>query len=335
MKAGFYMKRYLLFRIMRAVPLVIFISMLIFTLLHLAPGGPIGIFSKGPRMTQEDVIRTKENLGLDKPLPLQYLRWFKSTFLKLDFGKSYITGRPVSEMILERLPATLELMGTAFLIAIILSLLSGVISALNRGRVLDQFFSVVSVAGMSIPVFWFGLMAILIFSIKLGVFPAGGRSTIGAPFSLKDHLIHLVLPASVLALAYFSTWSQYIRTGLIEALSGNFIRTARAKGLRKRGVIFKHAMRNAVLPAVAAVSMQVSTLFTGAVITETVFSWPGMGRLFYEGLQRHDYSRVLGIVVVASLSIIIFNIIGDFVCILLDPRSRPGMIESDMGGGNP
>jgi len=285
-------------------------------------------------MTQEDVIRTKENLGLNEPLYLQYFYWFKSTFLKLDFGKSYITGRPVSEMILERLPATLELMGTAFLIAIMASLLFGVISAMNRGRVLDQIFSVVSIAGMSIPVFWIGLMAILIFSIKLGIFPTGGRSSIGEAFSLKDHLIHLVLPASVLALAYFSTWSQYIRTGLIETFSGNFIRTARAKGLRKSGIIFKHAMRNAVLPAVAAISMQVSTLFTGAVITETVFSWPGMGRLFYEGLQRHDYPRVLGVVVIASLCIIVFNIIGDFVCIMLDPRTRPRKAELDTGAGD-
>ena len=224
-------------------------------------------------------------------------------------------------------------MGTAFLIAIFMSLFSGVISALNRGRLLDQLFSVVSIAGMSIPVFWFGLMAILIFSIKFGIFPAGGRFCIGEAFSLKDHLAHLVLPASVLALAYFSMWSQYIRAGLIDAFNGNFIRTARAKGLRERGVIFKHAMRNAVLPAVAAVSMQISTIFTGAVITETVFSWPGMGRLFYDGLQRHDYSRVLGIVVIASLCIIIFNIIGDFVCALLDPRNRSSMTKLDIGAG--
>ncbi|HMA76185.1 MAG TPA: ABC transporter permease [Candidatus Krumholzibacteriaceae bacterium] len=329
------MKKYLLFRIARAVPLVILISILIFSLLHLAPGGPVGIFSKSPRMTQEDVVRAKENLGLNRPLPVQYLRWLKSTFLQLDFGKSYITGRPVSEMIIERLPATLELMGTAFIIAVLASLLFGIISALNRGGFADQLFSVISVAGMSIPVFWFGLMAILVFSIKLGVLPSAGRVSVGEAFSLKDHLSHLVLPASVLAFAYFSMWSQYIREGFIEALSGTFIQTAKAKGLRRGKVIFKHAMRNALLPTVAAVSMRVSTLFTGAVITETVFSWPGMGRLFYEGLQRHDYTRVLGIVVIASLCIIVFNIIGDFICIVLDPRSQAGMKKSYSGGRNP
>ncbi len=319
------MRRYLAIRLARAVPMVILISVLTFFLLHLAPGGPVGVFSRSPRMTQQDVFRIKEKYGLDQPLPAQYLKWFKTTFIKLDFGRSYITGRPVSEMILERLPATLELMGTAFLIAILLSLLIGVLSALNRGGFFDQLFSIVSVAGMSVPVFWFGLMAILVFSVKLGIAPGGGRETLSETSSLAGRLGHLVLPSCVLAVAYLSTWSQYIRSGLIEAVDQDFIRTARAKGLAEKSVILKHALRSAILPFVAAVSMQVSTLFTGAVITETVFSWPGMGTMFYQGILRQDYTRILGIVVVASLCIILFNAIGDIACYILDPRGRESL----------
>lgn len=322
------MKRYLLKRVLRAVPLVILISMVVFLLLHIAPGGPVGIFSRGPRMTEEDVARIREELGLDKPLPLQYLYWFKSTFLQLDFGRSYITGRPVSEMILQRIPATFELMGTAFLLALIFSFLIGALSAVYEGRLLDQVFSMFSIAGMSVPVFWMGLMAILLFSVKLGVLPAGGRGPVGEAASFKDHLAHLILPSSVLALAYLSVWSRYIRSGLIEAFGEDYIRTARAKGMSEAGVIFKHAMRGGIISFVAAVSMQVSTLFTGAVITETVFSWPGMGLMFYHGIQRQDYTRILGVVVIASLFIIIFNILGDITCFILDPRSR-GSIDGD------
>jgi peptide/nickel transport system permease protein len=165
-------------------------------------------------------------------------------------------------------------------------------------------------------------MAILVFSVKLGVLPSGGRGPVAETASAGRRLSHLVMPACVLALAYFSTWSRYIRAGLVETVNEDFIRTARAKGLAEKAVILKHALRSAVLPFVAAVSMQVSTLFTGAVITETVFAWPGMGTMFYQGIQRQDYTRIMGVVVVASLCIILFNTLGDLTCFLLDPRGR-------------
>lgn len=313
------MYRFVAYRFIRIIPLVIAISLITFVLLHLAPGGPAGVLAGNPRISDRDIDRIRENMGLDDPLPVQYLRWFKSTFLEFDFGTSYVTGRPVTDMIFDRLPATLYLMGTAFLLALIAGLAIGVISALTRGGIIDQLFSMVSVAGISIPVFWFGLMAILIFSIKLDLLPAGGigdMETGGIGFK------HLILPACVLGLAYLSAWGQYIRTGMIETMKLDFITTARAKGLGSPAILFKHALKRSVLPAVAAISMQVSTLFTGAVITETVFSWPGMGMMFYQGLQRHDYTRVLGIVVIAAIVIILFNFIGDTICILLDPRGR-------------
>ena len=314
------MIHYIARRLLRVVPLVVLISMVTFVLLQRAPGGPVGVISANPKVTESDLERIRENFGLDKPLALQYVYWFHRVFLHFDFGKSYVTGRAVSSMILERIPATLELMGTAFLLALAAALAMGVAAALRRDRFFDHCFSLVTTAGMSIPVFWLGLMAIIVFSLKLRLVPAGGRETIGEAVSFADHVHHLILPAAVLSFAYLASWSRYLRAGLVETITCDFVRTARAKGLSERIVIFKHALRNAVLPFITVVVIQIPSLFTGAVITETVFSWPGMGRLFYEGLERQDYTRVLGIVVVSSLLIILFNLAGDLLCMAVDPR---------------
>lgn len=319
------MKRFLVMRLARIVPLVVLISILSFALLHLAPGGPAGIMAANPKATEADLARIRASFGLDRPLPVQYLLWSRQVFLRCDFGKSYVTGRPVSEMIRERFPATLELMGAAFAIALILAVVMGVVSALKRESLIDQIFSIISSAGMSVPVFWLGLIAIYVFSLKLGILPSGGNETIGAASRAADHLRHLVLPACVLSIAFFASWSRYLRSRLIDAIGEDFVRTARAKGLTERIVIYKHALTNAAIPVLTVIVMQIPTLFTGAVVTETVFSWPGMGRMFYEGLERHDYSRVLGVVVISSFLIIIFNLVGDLLCMAIDPRISAGM----------
>lgn len=319
-------------RLAMAVPLVVLVSIVTFTLLHLAPGGPAGVVSGNPKATGEDISRIRENYGLDRPLPIQYLMWSRQVFLRFDFGRSYVTGRPVSAMIAERVPATLELMGAALLLAVGVGGVLAVVSALRGGDRTDGFFTIVTTAGISVPVFWLGLIAIYIFSIRLGLLPAGGRA-VGDGVSLAERLRHLALPASVLSIAWLATWSRYLRSGLIESLGGSYIRTARAKGLAERTVVLKHALRGAVLPAVTVLAMQIPALFTGAVITETVFAWPGMGRLFYEGLQRQDYTRVLGIVVIASIMIILMNTAGDVLNMILDPRTRPGGEAAARGGG--
>jgi peptide/nickel transport system permease protein len=318
------MKKLIAARFARIVPLVILISMITFALLHLSPGGPAGIITGNPKASEADLDRMRVNLGLDKPLPVQYLLWFKQVFLHLDFGESYTTGEPVSRMILERIPATLGLMGTAFGIAVMLGLSIGIASALRRERFIDHFFSAISVAGMSVPVFWLGFIAIYIFSLKLGVLPSGGRETIGAAPSVLDHVRHLILPASVLAIGFFASWSRYLRAQILGAVRGDYVRTARAKGLSEASVIGKHVLRNALLPVLTSIIMQIPTLFTGAVITETIFAWPGIGRLFYEGLERHDYPRVLGVVVIFSFLIIFFNLIGDLLYMAVDPRISVG-----------
>lgn len=317
------MRSYVIKRIARIVPLVVLISIAAFALLQLAPGGPEGTLSGNTRATEDDLGRIRENLGLGRSLPEQYLVWFERVFLRLDFGVSYATGRPVAEMIRERIPATLELMGAAFALAVVLGAALGIVSALRRDGALDHLGAVFSVAGMSVPVFWLGLVAIYVFSLRLGMFPSGGRETIGGG-GVLDHARHLALPACVLSVGFFATWSRYARVQIIAALDGDFVRTARAKGLGEGAVIGKHVLRNAALPVLTVIVMQIPALFTGAVITETVFSWPGMGRMFYEGLERHDYPRVLGVVVISSLLIIVFNLIGDLLSAAVDPRISLG-----------
>jgi peptide/nickel transport system permease protein len=318
------MKKYIAVRIARIVPLVVLISIVTFALLHLVPGGPAGVCSGSARMSGSDVARIRANLGLDKPLVTQYFLWFRRVFLSFDFGNSYATGQPVARMVLERLPATLELMGAAFALAVVLGVSMGIAAALRRDSLLDQLVSVISAFGLSMPVFWLGIIAIYLFSVRLGILPSGGRETLGAHGGLLDHARHLVLPACVLSVGFLASWSSYTRVQFLGAIRGDFVRTARAKGLSETAVIWKHALRNAALPVFTVIIMQIPTLFTGAVITETVFSWPGMGRLFYDGLQRHDHPRVLGIVVIFSLLIIFFNALGDLLYAAIDPRISLG-----------
>jgi peptide/nickel transport system permease protein len=317
-------------RLAHVIPLVILVSIVTFALLHLAPGGPAGVMTGNPKATGEDMARIRENYGLDRSLPAQYLMWFRQVFIRFDLGSSYVTGRPVSAMIAERIPATLELMGAALLFAIATGGLLAVLSAVRGDERADGVFTVITTAGISVPVFWLGLAAIYIFSIRLGLLPAGGIAPEGA--SVTERLKHVILPAAVLSIAWMATWSRYLRAGLVDSLGGRYIRTARAKGLAERTVVLKHALRGAVLPAVTVLAMQIPALFTGAVITETVFAWPGMGRLFYEGLQRQDYSRVLGIVIIASVLIILMNTAGDILNMILDPRTRPS--GETAGGGD-
>jgi peptide/nickel transport system permease protein len=218
-------------------------------------------------------------------------------------------------------------MGAALILAIAAGGVLAILSAVRGGDRADGLFTIITTAGISVPVFWLGLLAIYIFAIRLGILPAGGRAA-GEGVPLVERIRHIILPASVLSIAWLATWSRYLRSGLIDSLSGRFIRTARAKGLTERTVVMKHALRGAVLPAVTVLAMQIPALFTGAVITETVFAWPGMGRLFYEGLQRQDYTRVLGIVIIAAILIILMNTAGDLLGMILDPRTRPSEEEA-------
>jgi peptide/nickel transport system permease protein len=301
---------------------VLLISVICFVLMHAVPGGPTGVLADNPKVKPEDIARMRANFGLDDPLPVQYTKWLGRVMLHGDFGRSYVTGEPVLRMIAARLPATLELMGTALLASLLVSVIVGLVGSARRHTWTARMGLYVSLALISIPVFWSGLVAIMLFSVKWKLVPSGGMFTIGAPFSISDHLRHLVLPSAVLALVFVATWSRYLSAALSEVLDEKFIGVARAKGLSPLAVLARHGLRNAAAPVVTVVALHLPVLFTGTVIVETIFSWPGMGRLFYEGLLRLDYSRLMGIVFFASVLVAVFNLFADLVYGFLDPRIK-------------
>jgi peptide/nickel transport system permease protein len=238
-----------------------------------------------------------------------------------DLGVSFSTTRPVTEMITERLPATLELMGAAFLLAAMLAFGLGVLSAVRQYSWFDHLGTGVSFVGIAMPVFWFALILQLVFGVWLGWLPVAGTETVGAS-SLGDHLRHLILPAFVLSFRYVAGWSRYLRSSMLDTLRLDFVRTARAKGLSEGVVVWGHALRNALIPVVSVMALNLAGLFSGAVITETIFAWPGIGRMFVQAMFSRDYPLLMGILMLGSTMVVIFNLLADVVYGLLDPRVR-------------
>lgn len=316
------MWRYAVRRLVQIIPLVLLISMLCFALMHTIPGGPAGMLAGNPKVSPEDAARVRANFGLDQALPVQYAKWLGRVVFHGDFGHSFVTGEPVLSMIARRLPATIELMGSAFLIALLVGMSIGILSALRPHTPLDTFFTLATLVVISIPVFWSGLMAIMLFCVKWSLFPSAGMVTVGSTGSIADHLRHLVLPSTVLSLVFIASWSRYLRSALREVLEKDFIDVARAKGLSKTAVVLRHGVRNAAPPVLTVIALNLPLLFTGAIIVETLFAWPGMGRLFFEGLGRMDYSRLMAIVFITSILITVTNLIVDLIYAYLDPRIR-------------
>lgn len=316
------MARYFAKRLIEIVPLVFVVSLLCFALMQAAPGGPTALLSQNPMVKPEDLSRIRANFGIDEPVVVQYFLWLKRVILHGDFGHSFVTGEPVSEMIRQRLPATLELMGSAFLLAFLFGISGGIVAALKRYTKFDSVITLLTLVGISIPVFWLGLMSMMMFTVKLRLLPSAGMFSLGEPFSILDHLRHLLMPSLVLSLMFVAGWSRYMRASLSEVLQMNFIDVARAKGASRGSVIFKHAIRNAAIPVLTVIALNLPALFTGSIITETIFAWPGMGRLFYDGLLRQDYTRLMGIIFIASILIAFLNLVADMIYGILDPRIR-------------
>lgn len=312
--------RYLLLRVLGAVPLLFGVSLILFAVLHLAPGSPLDIYTENPAVTPEALERIRVALGLDQPLHVQYLSWVRS-FALGDWGYSIRTSRPALQEALERLPATLILSGSAFVIAFLVALPLGIVSAVRRYSLVDHTATLFSFVGISMPVFWLALMTQLLFAVELRWLPSAGVTTIGDG-SLLDRLRHLVLPASVLSLAFIAGWSRYVRAAMIEVLSLDYVRTARAKGLGERLVTYRHALKNALIPVVTVVALDLAGLFSGAVITETVFAWPGLGRLFIESMNGRDYPVLLGLLMFGSFMLVLINLLTDLLYAALDPRVR-------------
>lgn len=315
------MGRYLRRRLIQLVPLLFGISIVIFGVIQAAPGGPEGSLLAAGRFVDPSVIESyRHRLGVDQPLWRQYLNWLGAS-ARGDLGQSFSTSRPVTAMIGERLPATLELMGAAFLFAALVALPFGLFSALRRYTLADMLGTGVSFLGVAMPVFWFGLLLQLIFSVRLGWLPVSGTGTIGAS-SVGDHLRHLILPGLVLSTRYIAGWSRYFRSSLIGVSRAGFVRTARAKGLTETRVVGVHTVRNALVPVISVMALNVADLFSGAVITETVFAWPGIGRLFVQGMFARDYPLLMGILLMGAVTVILFNLVADLLYGALDPRIR-------------
>jgi len=295
--------------------------MVLFAVIQAAPGGPEGALLESGRFIDPGVIEAyRERLGVDQPVHIQYVRWLGAA-LQGDLGISFSTTRPVSEMIVERLPATMELMGAAFLLAALAAVGLGIVSAVRQYSWIDNLGTGISFMGLAMPVFWFALILQLVFGVWLGWFPVSGTETVGAT-SVLDHAKHLFLPAAVLSFRYIASWSRYLRSSLLDAMSTDYVRTARAKGLPERRVIGVHALRNALIPLVSIMALNLAALFSGAVITETIFAWPGIGRMFVQAMGSRDYPLLMGILLLGSVMVVVFNLVADILYGVLDPRIR-------------
>lgn len=310
--------RFLVRRSLQALPLLLVISTLVFLLIHAAPGGPLAIYLSNPNVRPEDIERLRHALGLDRPLWQQYWSWL-AAFAQGDWGYSFSDGRPVAARIVERIPATLELVGTSIVVALALTLPAGVLAAVRRGRWFDRTTTAVAVAGISLPAFWFGLLLQIVFAIGFGWLPSSGRATLGGG-DLIDHVHHLVLPVTVLAVVQAAAWSRYLRGSMIDTLAQPFVLAAHARGIPARAVILRHALRNAIGPVLAVVMVDAALLASGAVVTESVFAWPGLGSLFTEALARRDYTVLMALLMLTSTAIVLFNVVADAVHALVDPR---------------
>ncbi|MGH7154799.1 MAG: ABC transporter permease [Acetobacteraceae bacterium] len=314
------MIRFILRRIGQSILLLWLVSIIGFGVLHLAPGGPLAQFTLTPGMTAAELHRIAHQMGLDRPLPVQYWEWLRRTLVG-NWGRSYRDNQPVLWVIGGRLPATLELMISSTLIAVILGTWVGVMGAVRRYSLFDQLATVGAMIGFSIPTFWFGLVVIYIFSVVLGWLPPGNLHTIGND-SFLDYLWHLISPAAVLALVTVAIWSRYMRSSMLNVINQDFVRTARAKGLPERIVLMRHALRNALLPMIAIAGLQLPGLLGGALVTETVFTWPGMGRLFLDAIGYRDYPVLMGILMVSAMMVIASNLAADLLYAVADPRIR-------------
>ncbi|WP_434305163.1 ABC transporter permease [Clostridium botulinum] len=313
------MSKYIRKRIIEAIPILIFISIISFLLIKLSPGDPIRAFIN-PKMKPSDIARIRHNLGLDKPIYIQYILWLKNV-LKGDLGYSLINSRPISTQIIERLPATLLLMGSSLLISLVLGIIFGVISAVNKNKLIDNILSIISYIGISIPSFWFAMILIYIFSVNLKLLPSVGMHTIGVDSRL-DVLKHLILPCTVLSFGNISVITRYIRSNVISELSEDYVMIAYAKGLSKKRILYKHVLKNALLPIITILGMSLPNLVAGAFITETIFGWPGMGRLGIKAIFGFDYPLIMAITMLTSVLLIIGNLLADICYSLIDPRIK-------------
>lgn len=318
------MGRYIIRRLIQAVPLLILISMAMYALIQLLPGGPDQVIFN-PHLSAAGRAALRAKFGLDQPVPIQYLKW-AGNLLQGDFGYSFATNQPVTAILAQRFPNTLELFVSALVLALILAIILGIIAAVRQGSVIDFTLMALSYLGISTPVFVLGLVAQNIFGVQLHWLPTSGTATLGYTLSpvdaFIDHIQHLILPMLVLAVAFIAGWSRYMRSSMIEVTKQDYMRTAKAKGVAPTAALFRHAVRNAVIPLITVVAINFGSVAGGAAITEGVFAWPGMGLQFLQSLDARDYPVLMAMLVLSAVFVVAFNLIADILYAVMDPRIR-------------
>jgi len=319
--------KYIIKRLLLSIPVLFGITVITFAIIHLPSGGPTALQSNmSAKVSADSVAKLRKLYDLDKPVHVQYLKWL-GRVIRLDFGESFNDNRPVFDKILERLPNTLLLNVLSLFLIFIIAIPIGIYSAVKQNSYFDKTFSVITFLGYSIPTFWLALLLMLFFGVFLGILPISGmRSSDAESFppylQFLDRLWHLILPVFVSAFGGLATISRYTKSSMLEVIRQDYIRTARAKGLSENKVIFKHAFRNALLPIVTILGLSLPGLIGGGFIFETIFAWPGMGRLAYEASFSFDYTVIMGVVIFAAILTLLGNIIADITYALVDPRIR-------------
>jgi peptide/nickel transport system permease protein len=311
---------YVVRRIAQAAVLLIAVSFVSYGIMNAAPGGPLAVYLHNPQVTPDKIDVLRHQLGLDRPWYSRYASWLAS-LARGQWGYSYYTGRPVLGMIGERLPATFTLMLAAFALAIGLSMPAGLYAATHKYRWGDNLLSFASFFAWAMPTFWFGLMLQLLLGVQLRLLPVAGMHEIGVT-SAGDFVRHLLMPAMVLGLGSIASWSRYLRSSLLDTLNQDYVRTAHAKGLSGRRVLRRHVLRNSLIPIVTLMGLDLPALFSGAVVTESIFGWPGMGRLFLSALNNRDYPLQMAGLIISAALLVTGNLLADLAYAALDPRIK-------------
>jgi peptide/nickel transport system permease protein len=316
------MATYILRRLLINVPVLLGITVLVFLFIALAPGDPVSAYLK-PELGDNPQLREamRKELGLDQPLPVRYTRWL-GLALQGNLGYRAVGGRPVGEVVGAGLKNSVVLMGTALALGCLVGIPFGIISALRQYSRLDFALTTVAFLGISTPSFLLGLGGLYLLGVKLKLFPIGGMVTAGQPFAVGDFLRHLALPALILSAAYIAILMRYTRSSMLEVINATYVTTARAKGLQEKLVVMRHAFRNALIPIITVIGLALPEMVGGAVITETVFTWPGMGSLLVEGVAGRDYPLIMGISLLVSTTVLIANLLTDIAYAFADPRIR-------------
>ena len=314
-------------RSLQSIPLLLLISMILYWILSNAPGGPLAPYLQNPHITAADIERLKHNFGLDQPLPIRYLHWL-GMVVRGDLGYSTSNSETVVAAIVERLPATFLLAGTSLVLSLIVGVSIGIFAAIKPYSFVDYTVTTLAFFGQSMPVFWFALMLQLAFAVT-GItafgyhfaLPSAGISSTD-DIDVGDRILHLILPCAVLSLLNIATWSRFTRSSMLEVIRTDYMRTAAAKGLDKLTIILRHGLKNAMIPVVTIIALSLPGLFSGAVVTETIFAWPGMGRLFFNALGQFDFSLLMGYLLIVSTLVVFFNLVADVAYAWLDPRVK-------------